>query len=90
MKMPAEIKAVHPITWVAVAVLLGCGVMAYHTWMPTEDDRDWLDPQQPPKNANVPMADVPAGHTTEPFRHRAYKGDLTEPRGLRQTIVGML
>lgn len=77
-----------PIVLVAVATFIGVAFVVWHSWVAKEDDGDWTDPQQPEQNVDIPY--MRPGVCTTPFRGRRYKGDISEPRGGRATIMGMI
>jgi hypothetical protein len=79
------VRNVPPGWWIAVAAVVGLGVLAYHQYAQDDADQDWTMAQadQPPMRA--PYPDVPLQHgegrpmdTGPAFRSRAYPASLAK------------
>lgn len=80
-----QLKDVHPVAWLGLAVALGAFALAYHSYTKDEADTDWTTAkeEQPPMRA--PYPDVPGNdHACRPmatccgFRQRAYPASLVD------------
>jgi len=56
-----QVKRVPTVMWFAGAVLVALAVLVWHQYSLDDEDRDWLDPGQPPINVNVDMSATVAG-----------------------------
>ncbi len=51
----SRIARVPALGWLLIAVAGAAVLMAWYVYACDDDDRDWLDPQQPPINIDVDM-----------------------------------
>lgn len=56
------------VTWFALAVVLALAVLVWHRYCLDPEDRDWLDPGQPPINVDLDMKATVAGVLPTQFR----------------------
>lgn len=79
----ARLKAIPPWVWLLLVAVGGTVVMIWHRYYQDDQDRDWLDPQQPPVNVTIPVnaaASLGKGVGLRPYRApKLYPaGNLTE------------
>lgn len=64
------------VTWFAVAVVLALTALVWHRYCLDPEDRDWLDPGQPPVNVRLDMqssvaAVLPSFRAVKPYAHNS-------------------
>ena len=64
----SRIARVPAVGWLLVAIVAAVVLMTWYTFTCDDDDRDWLDPQQPPVNLNVDMKATAAAVLAPVFR----------------------
>lgn len=63
-----RLAAVPPAAWFGITLLAALMVIVWHRYALDPEDRDWLDPGQPPLNVEVDMSATIAGVTGRRWR----------------------